>query len=139
MRSAVGTSFFSSPLCFFPCSRLSSYRLSLFLCLISFLLFPRAGVWETLVHEFSISYSHTEWYLLFKRGEIVCLGRSFVYQNQIKLNYLHIHFYQLLSLIYFFLYYFVLDVPMRRCCGKHLCMRFTFSIYSHYTERNLLP
>ena len=26
---------------------------------------------KTLVHEFPISYSHTEWYLLFSRGEIV--------------------------------------------------------------------
>ena len=41
---------------------------------------------KTLAHEFPISYSHTEWYLHFSRGEIVCLGRSFVYHNQIKLN-----------------------------------------------------
>ena len=37
-----------------------------------------------------MSYSHTEWYLPFfaKLKLIVCnLGRSFVYQNQIKLNY----------------------------------------------------
>ena len=35
---------FSCPLYFFPCSRISSYLL--FLCLISFLLFPCASVWE---------------------------------------------------------------------------------------------
>ena len=51
--------------------RLSSYLLPLFLCLISFLLFPCAGVWKTLVHEFHISYGHTEWYLHFSRVEIV--------------------------------------------------------------------
>ena len=28
------------------------------------MLFPCASVWETLVHEFPISYSHTEWYFL---------------------------------------------------------------------------
>ena len=38
--------FLSCPLCFFPYSRLSSYRLRLFLYLISFLLFPYASVWE---------------------------------------------------------------------------------------------
>ena len=27
--------------------------------------------WKTLVHEFPISYSHTEWYLHLSRGEIV--------------------------------------------------------------------
>ena len=26
---------------------------------------------KTLLHKFHISYSHTEWYLLFSRGEIV--------------------------------------------------------------------
>ena len=37
---------------------------------------------------FPMSYSHTEWYLFFSRGEMVCnLGRSFVYQNHIKVNY----------------------------------------------------
>ena len=35
--------------------------------------------------SFPCPYSHTEWYLHFSRGEIVCLGRSFV--NQIKLNF----------------------------------------------------
>ena len=57
---------------------------------------------KTLVHQFHISYSHTDWYLplfanpngpilngtfLFSFREI-CLGRSFVYKRQIKLNYL---------------------------------------------------
>ena len=39
---------------------------------------------KTLVHEFPISYSHTEWQNTFSQGEIICLGRSFVYH--IKLN-----------------------------------------------------
>ena len=41
---------------------------------------------KALVHEFPMSSRHTEWYLPFSRGEIVCLCRSFVSQNQIKLN-----------------------------------------------------
>ena len=44
--------FFSCLLYFFPYSLLSSYFLHLFLG-------------RTLVHEFPISYSHTEWYLIF--------------------------------------------------------------------------
>ena len=78
--------FCSCLICFFPYSRLSSYLLRLFLYLISFLLFPARVFGKTLVHEFPISYSHTEWYLLFSRGEIVlALGRSFAYQNLIIL------------------------------------------------------
>ena len=52
---------------FFPYSRLCSFLLLLFLCLISFLLFPCASVWENTrtVHEFPISYCHIEWYLFF--------------------------------------------------------------------------
>ena len=38
--------FFTCPLCFSPYSRLSSYLLRLFLCLISSLLFPCACFWE---------------------------------------------------------------------------------------------
>ena len=45
-------------------SLFSSYSLPLFLCVISFLLFPC-----TSVHKFHISYSHTEWYLLFPLHE----------------------------------------------------------------------
>ena len=42
---------------------------------------------KTLVHEFSISYSHTEWYLCcVARRNSPCLGRSFAYQNLIKLT-----------------------------------------------------
>ena len=38
----------------------------LFICLISFLLFLCARVfWEIVLHEFLVSYSHTEWYLPF--------------------------------------------------------------------------
>ena len=58
--------FCSCLLCFFPCSRLSSYHLRQSLCLISFLLFPCASVWEsTLAWVNPMSYSHTEWYLPF--------------------------------------------------------------------------
>ena len=49
---------------FFPYSRLSSYLLLLFFCLILFFLFSCASVRETLVQEFLISCSHTEWYTL---------------------------------------------------------------------------
>ena len=57
--------FCSCPLCFFPCSRLSSY---LFVCLFVIYRFccSHARVFgKTLVHEFPMSYSHTEWYLPF--------------------------------------------------------------------------
>ena len=57
---------FSCPLYLFPCSRISFYLL-LFLCLISFLLFPCASFGKTLVHEFLISYSHTDMILDFFR------------------------------------------------------------------------
>ena len=49
---------FLCPLYFFPYTLLSSYLLLLLLCLISFLLFPCASVWKTLVHEFHISCNH---------------------------------------------------------------------------------
>ena len=41
---------------------------------------------ETLLQEFRMSYSHSDFYLPFSRGEIVCLCRSVVYQYQIKLG-----------------------------------------------------
>ena len=59
-----GHLFLSCPLYFFQYSSVSYYLLLLFHNLISFLLFPFTSVWETLVHEFLISYSHNEWYLL---------------------------------------------------------------------------
>ena len=37
------------------------------------------------MHEFPISYSHTECYNLFSRGEMSLLWRSFAYQNLIML------------------------------------------------------
>ena len=42
---------------------------------------------KILVHEFLISYSHTEWYLLFSRvfSRGRSFGRSFAHQNIIKL------------------------------------------------------
>ena len=60
---------FPYPLYFFPFSLFSSSLLILFLCLISFLLFPWADVWKTLVHEYNISYTHTDWYLPFSRAK----------------------------------------------------------------------
>ena len=55
--------FLSCPLYLSPYSRLSSCLRLLFLCLISLLLFPYASFGKTLLHEFHISYCHTEWYL----------------------------------------------------------------------------
>ena len=56
---------FSRPLCFFPYSRLSSYLLRLFLYLIFIFAVPIRECLGKLLHEFLISYSDTEWYLLF--------------------------------------------------------------------------
>ena len=67
---------FSCPLYFFPCSRISSYLL--FLCLISFLLFPCAMFGKTLVHEFLISYSHTEWLSFFRQCNYKCTKENSV-------------------------------------------------------------
>ena len=50
--------------------RLSSYLLLLFLYLILFLLFPFTSVRENM-HEFPISYSHTEWYPSFSRDDMI--------------------------------------------------------------------
>ena len=61
-------SFFRARFAFFPDSRLSSCLFRLFLYLVSFLLFPCASVGRALVHEFHISYSHTERYLLIFRN-----------------------------------------------------------------------
>ena len=60
-----GLFFLSSPLYFFPYSHLSSYLLLLFLYLFIFCCFHVQVCGKTLVHELHISYSHTEWYLLF--------------------------------------------------------------------------
>ena len=51
--------------------RLSSYHLCLFFVLFSSCCFHAQVFGKTLVHEFRISYCHTEWFLLFSRGEIV--------------------------------------------------------------------
>ena len=56
--------FFLSPLCFCLHSRLSSYLLRLFILFRSCCSHARVFR-KTWVHEFPISYSHTEWYLLF--------------------------------------------------------------------------
>ena len=61
------------------------FLLLLFLYLILFLLFDRLVCRKTQAHELNISYSHTDWYLLFSLGEIVfCFGRIFAYQKPIK-------------------------------------------------------
>ena len=59
-------------LSFFPYSRLSSYQISLLLTFFVSLIVlfhyccSHARVFgKTLVHEFPISYSHTEWYFIF--------------------------------------------------------------------------
>ena len=78
--------FCSSPLCFFPCPRLSSYLLRLSLCLISFLLFPCEVFWKTLVHEFRLSYSHTEWYFPFFARRKLGLKLRLSISNQTKLT-----------------------------------------------------
>ena len=59
---AVGSSFCRG--------RLSSYRLRLFLYLHSFCSHARV-FGKTLVHEFPISYSHAEWYLLVQRNDTI--------------------------------------------------------------------
>ena len=56
--------FLSCPIFGVSCSRLPSNLLLLFLCGISFLMFPGALFEKTHVHEFQISYSHTKWYWL---------------------------------------------------------------------------
>ena len=59
-------SFFSCHLYFFPYSHLSSYTFFVcFFILFHFCCFHSRLLGKTLVHEFLISYSHTEWYLLF--------------------------------------------------------------------------
>ena len=75
---------FSCPLCFFPYSRLSSNLLRLFRCLISFLLFPCASVWENTlawVPHFLLPLV----YSFFTRRNSPCFGRCFPYWNLIIL------------------------------------------------------
>ena len=53
--TAVLWGFFSCPLYFFPFPLFYSCLHPLFICLVSFLLFPCASVWENLVHEFHLT------------------------------------------------------------------------------------
>ena len=75
--------FFSCPFYFFPYSRLSSSLLRLYLCLISFLLFECLGQHSCMSSPCPIAILNGTF--LLSLGEIVCLGRSFVFQNQIKI------------------------------------------------------
>ena len=54
----------SCPLYFSPYSRLSSYRLPLSIVLFQSCCSHARVFGKTLVHEFPIFYSHTEWYFL---------------------------------------------------------------------------
>ena len=64
------TNFFNNNNYFFPYLRLSSYLLRLFILFHSCSSHARVFR-KTRVNELSISYSHTECYLIFSRGEIV--------------------------------------------------------------------
>ena len=76
---------FSCPLYFSPYLHLSSYLPHLFLCLISFLLFPCASARKTLLHEFVISNRETEWCLFFSRGEVLlALAEALISKNLFK-------------------------------------------------------
>ena len=71
------------PLCFFPYSRLSSYHLRL--CVLAVPMRECFGKYSCMSSPCPIAILNGT--LIFSRGEIVCnLGRSFVYENQIKLN-----------------------------------------------------
>ena len=61
---------FVPPHLLFPYSHLSSYRLRLFILIHSFSYHARV-FGKTLVHEFPISYSHAEWYLIFSRNDMI--------------------------------------------------------------------
>ena len=61
---------------FFPCSRISSYLLLLFLCLISLLLFPCASVWEN-----TRAWAPHFLVVLFRR----CLGKFTEYADDMVL------------------------------------------------------
>ena len=87
----VGTSFFSCPLQFFPYS-LFFYFLPPCLCPISVLLVPWQVFRKTLVHKFHISYSHTEWCLLFREARWSCLGRKLTMIPIIIIHYMKKNF-----------------------------------------------
>ena len=87
MWCALGISFFRALFASFHTrSSLSSYLLRLFLCLISFLLFPCASVWESTRARVPMSYSHTEWYLPFFARRNSLFGPKLRLQNIIKLT-----------------------------------------------------
>ena len=85
--SAFRTVFFSYTLYFFPYMHSSLLTVFLrFFCLISFLLFPCRVFGKTLVHEFHISYSHTEWYLFFSDSATTSAQCVFAAKNQKQLS-----------------------------------------------------
>ena len=135
MWYSVGTSFVRA--CFASFHSHSSL-LTIFVCLIVLFRSCCSRAWvfgKTLVHEFPMSYSHTEWYLLFfaRRN-----SRSFVYQNQIKLNYYYCiligwqdfffrasftFFHTIASILTFcFFVLFHSYCSHSECLGKHSCM-----------------
>ena len=112
--------FLSCHLYFFPYSRLSSYLLRLPLCLISFLLFHARVFEKTLVHEFHISYSNTEWSLFFslfgaretKHAQRTLLQALFLKWRFKQFNY---KFKKITSSIQFYYYYMAKYWNINRC------------------------
>ena len=118
--------------------------------LISLLMFPRecSGKHSCTNSPFPISYSHTEYHLLFFASRnSTCFGRSFAYQNLMiyYINYIGSYWpSRLLSfvpaLLFFtthalfipsssvYLCYFILGVPMHKCLGKQSCNSSPFPI-----------
>ena len=140
---------FSGPLYFFTCSRLLAFFLC-FLVLFHSCCYHARVFGKTLVNELPISYSRTEWYLLFanprwSKWSLSCLSKTNYINNNIVI----------LKYIYFFprrispslteaspgkLYspkltsssvlfsYFIRAVLVHKCLGKHSCMSSTFHI-----------
>ena len=69
MRQAVGTSFFRARFAFFHTHACLLISFAYFFILFHSCCSHAQVFGKTLVHEFPISYSHTEWYLLFSLCE----------------------------------------------------------------------
>ena len=74
---------------------------------------------KTLVHELPISYSNTEWYLLFSDSATMYKCRMCLLSMRLSSH---------LPRLSLCLISFVLAVPMRDYLGKHSCMSFPFPI-----------